>query len=72
MASQGSATRVPVEGAHEERVLAVAVFEQAVPKPPSREEEIADIIARTHAARPKMKRLMTDEEIHAAVKGGRA
>ena len=58
--------------AHEEGVLAAAVFEQAVPKPPSREEEIADIIASTHAARPKKKRLMTDEEIDAAVKEGQA
>jgi plasmid stability protein len=51
---------------------AVAVFEQALPKPPSREEEIADIIARTHAARARMKRFMTDEEIDAAVEEGRA
>lgn len=51
---------------------AVAVFEQALPKQPSREEVIADIIARTDAARAKMKRFMTDEEIDAAVEEGRA
>lgn len=51
---------------------AVAVIEQALPKEPSREEVIADIIARTDAARAKMKRFMTDEEIDAAIEEGRA
>ena len=51
---------------------AMAVFEQALPKPPNRAEVVADIIARTHAARAKMKRFMTDEEIEAAKEEGRA
>ena len=51
---------------------AVAVFEQALPKEPSREEVIADIIARTDASRAKMNSFMTDEEIDAAIEDGRA
>lgn len=50
---------------------AVAVFEQALPKPPSRKTEIARIIEETNAARAKMKRFMTDEEIKAAKEEGR-
>lgn len=51
---------------------AVAVFEQALPKEPSREEEVARIIAETNEARSRMKRFMTDEEIEAAKDEGRA
>ncbi len=48
------------------------LFEEALPKQPSRAEVVADIIARTHAARAKMKRFITDEEIEAAKEEGRA
>ena len=51
---------------------AVAVFEKALPKEPSREEEIARIIKETDEARSRMTRFMTDEEIDAAVEEGRA
>ncbi len=51
---------------------AVAVFEQALPTELSRAEIVADIIARTHAARARMKRFMSDEEIDAAKIEGRA
>ena len=51
---------------------AVAVFEQALPQEPSREEEIARIIKETDEARSRMTRFMTDDEIDAAKAEGRA
>ena len=48
------------------------LFEEALPKQPSLAEVVADIIARTQAARAKMKRFITDEEIEAAKEEGRA
>ncbi len=51
---------------------AVAVFEQVLPKEPSRAAVVARIIQETDEARSRMKRFLTDEEIEAAKEEGRA